>query len=161
MKTNSKQNIESFHFPIGRLFIGEMDGKINYISTCEIHIYNEKEKNEKNQLILQCKSQLDEFFLRKRRYFDLPFEIKGTEFQKDVFKAICEIPYGQTLSYKDVAIMSGHPNAQRAVGNALHINDMLILIPCHRVITSSGKIGGFGRSGIEMKKQLLKIESEL
>lgn len=87
-------------------------------------------------------------------------KLNGTPFQKDVWRALTMIPCGQTVSYKKLAAMCGHPNAIRAVANAVGKNPMAPIIPCHRVISSDGSIGGYsGAGGIETKRKLLAAEN--
>jgi len=104
-------------------------------------------------------SQLKEYFKRKRKKFEFPIFLFGTKFQKEVWKFVYEIPLGKTMSYLEVAKNIRRKTAQRAVGNALAKNPLLIVIPCHRVVMSNGNIGGFS-AGIEIKKQLLTFEKE-
>ncbi len=82
---------------------------------------------------------------------------KGTDFQQKIWKALIDVPYGSTVSYQEIAIAAGSPLACRAAGNALNINPLPLIIPCHRVISKDGTIGGFG-SGIDIKKHLLELE---
>ena len=87
-------------------------------------------------------------------------KLNGTEFQNLVWKEISRIPYGQTMSYKEIAERIGHPNSSRAVANACGKNPYPIIIPCHRVISSNGKLGGYsGPGGISEKRRLLKNEN--
>ena len=87
-------------------------------------------------------------------------KLKGTKFQNLVWKEISKIPYGQTMSYKEIAARIGHPNASRAVANACGKNPYPIIIPCHRVVCSNGKLGGYsGPGGISEKRRLLKNEN--
>lgn len=102
-------------------------------------------------------SQLLEFFSGKRTSFDFEYELRGTDFQKKVWNALCDIPYGETRSYKDIAIAIGNPKASRAVGNANNKNPITIVVPCHRVIGANGKLVGYA-GGLEMKQKLLTIE---
>lgn len=110
-------------------------------------------------LISRAAKQINEFLEGRRRSFDLPIETTGTEFQKKVWKALLEIPYGQTQSYKDIAIKVGSPLAFRAVGMANNKNPISIIIPCHRVIGENGKLVGYG-GGLDVKVELLNIEKE-
>jgi len=87
---------------------------------------------------------------------NLPWDIKATSFSYDVWKSACSIPYGETRYYKDIASMAGKPKGARAVGQALKRNPLLILIPCHRVVSTNG-LGGFG-AGIDVKRYLLNLE---
>lgn len=102
--------------------------------------------------------QLDEYFDGSRQDFDLHLRPKGTEYQRRVWQALQQIPYGETWSYADLARYIGNPNASRAVGAANRINPIPVIIPCHRVIGSNGKLTGFG-GGLETKAFLLNLES--
>ena len=102
------------------------------------------------------KSQLGEYFAGKRRTFDLPLELHGTEFQLAVWNAMRQIPYGEVRTYGEVALMAGYPRAARAVGNACNRNPVLLIVPCHRVVASDG-IGGFAHR-TDMKRALLRLE---
>jgi len=102
-------------------------------------------------------AQLLEYFTGARRSFDLPLDSYGTSFQKTVWKALQDIPYGETRSYKQVAQAIGNPKACRAVGMANNKNPIWIIIPCHRVIGADGSLTGYG-GGLDMKKRLLLLE---
>lgn len=107
------------------------------------------------------KSELKEikaFFDGEKKSFDIQFELDGTDFQKRVLEAISKIPYGETRSYKEVAIMAKSPNAARAVGNVCNKNKLFLLVPCHRVVASNG-IGGYG-GNLDAKRWLLNLEEE-
>lgn len=110
-----------------------------------------------NSLAMTIAKQLDSYFAGKLKKFDLPIKLTGTTFQKSVWKALGRIPYGQTRSYLDIAKMIKKPKAVRAVGTAIGNNPIGIILPCHRVIRSDGKIGEFAW-GVKIKKQLLKFE---
>jgi len=101
--------------------------------------------------------ELVDYLKEQRRDFLLPIDLHGTSFQQIVWKALQEIPYGQTVSYSDIADRIEKPKSVRAVGTAIGANPVLIIVPCHRVIAKSGKLGGF-RAGLEMKEQLLELE---
>lgn len=103
--------------------------------------------------------QLDGYFSGDRKEFDLPLRPEGTAFQESVWDALRQIPYGETWSYGELAARIGKPKASRAVGAANGVNPIPVIIPCHRVIGSSGKLTGFG-GGIETKRLLLELESE-
>ena len=102
--------------------------------------------------------QLREYFAGRRRDFDLPLAPEGTAFQRRVWKCLQSIPYGETISYAELARRSGNPKAARAVGSANGRNCIAIVIPCHRVIAADGTLGGFG-GGLEVKQRLLTLES--
>jgi len=103
-------------------------------------------------------SDLTAFFHGEIKSLDIPYELSGTYFQKLVWRTIATIPYGETRSYKEIAMMAGHPNAQRAVGNVCNKNCLLLLVPCHRVVAAHG-LGGYG-GNLEAKKWLLNNEKE-
>ena len=108
-------------------------------------------------LIKKANKQLQEYFSGKRKIFDLPLAPTGTEFQQKVWSSLRKIPYGTTNSYKEIAESIGNIKASRAVGMANNKNPILILIPCHRVIGTNGKLVGYA-GGIDVKEKLLKIE---
>ena len=103
--------------------------------------------------------QLEAYFSGKLESFDLKLAPKGTIFQKSVWKALCEIPYGETRTYKDIAVSIGKPKAYRAVGLANNRNPIAIIVPCHRVIGANGKLTGYA-SGLDVKAFLLKLEEK-
>lgn len=109
--------------------------------------------------ILQCRRQLTEYFRGTRRIFRVPLHLSGTAFQKKVWRRLIKIPYGKTISYAGLARAIGHPKAYRAVANACGQNPLPILIPCHRVIASDGKLGGYS-SGLKRKRWLLRHEQK-
>lgn len=101
--------------------------------------------------------QLNAYFGRELRTFELSLHLVGTEFQRIVWDALCLIPYGSTISYGEVARRIGRPAAVRAVGGANHANPVAIVVPCHRVIGSNGKLVGYG-GGLDIKERLLALE---
>lgn len=103
--------------------------------------------------------ELNEYFAGERREFSLPLDLRGTEFQLACWHALLEIPYGETRSYRDIAKVIGHPQAYRAVGMANNRNPIAIVVPCHRVIASSGLLCGYG-GGLDLKRKLLDLEQE-
>lgn len=115
------------------------------------------EKEEETQLLKTAAEQLKEYLAGNRQTFDLPLDPRGTEFQKAVWNALLDIPFGEIRSYKQVAEAIGNPKACRAVGMANNKNPILIVIPCHRVIGSDGSLVGYG-GGIDLKENLLKLE---
>lgn len=102
--------------------------------------------------------QLEEYFQGKRCHFSLPLDPHGTEFQRKVWEETRNIAYGRTKTYGEIARAIGNPRASRAVGQALHRNPLLILVPCHRVIGKDGSLTGFG-GGLHLKKKLLCLEN--
>ena len=115
-------------------------------------IYNEEPFED-------ARIQLAEYFSGERKEFDLPLSYSGTDFQVSVLEALQQIPYGETASYADVAKRIGRPKAVRAVGAANGRNPIPIIVPCHRVIGSSGDLTGFG-GGLDTKEALLRLEAE-
>ena len=112
---------------------------------------------EETELIRETKRQLDEYFAGKRKDFDVPTRLNGTEFQKRVWLALRDIPYGKTASYKDIAAAAGCPKGYRAVGMANNRNPISIIYPCHRVVGSDGSLTGYG-GGLDVKAKLLELE---
>lgn len=104
-------------------------------------------------------NQITEYLQGKRRDFDFPYELHGTDFQKKVWRELCKIPYGETRTYKEIACAVGNPKASRAVGMANNKNPITIAVPCHRVVGSNGKLVGYA-GGLDMKAALLKLEHE-
>jgi len=155
------KNIYLYNTIIGQIRIVDNGEEI-----IEIEINEEREEQEEGYrfeetaLIKRTHEQLDEYFKGERKTFDLPLHLEGTEFQKKVWKALLEIPYGEIRSYKDVAERIGCPKGYRAVGNANNKNNIIIVIPCHRVIGANGKLVGYA-CGLDIKEKLLGIEKIL
>lgn len=108
----------------------------------------------------QVKKQLQEYFAGERETFDLPYVLHGTPFQKAVWTELSLIPYGETRSYKDIALAIGASKAVRAIGGANNRNPIPVIIPCHRVIGSNGALVGYG-GGLSIKEHLLALEKVL
>jgi methylated-DNA-[protein]-cysteine S-methyltransferase len=115
------------------------------------------ETGERDGVIAEATRQLDEYFAGRRRAFALPLAPAGTPFQQTVWQALTQIPYGGTVSYSQIAERIGKPSAVRAVGAANGQNPIPIVIPCHRVIGSDGRLVGFG-GGLPLKRYLLALE---
>ena len=159
-----------YHSPIGILQIREADGKITNLCMHQedsilLPGINQRQEPDVqrtsepcSELLQEACRQLDEYFQGKRKNFELPLSYSGTPFQESVWRALQNIPYGETRSYEDIAVKIGNPKAVRAVGQANNRNPILLLIPCHRVIHKNGDISGFA-CGIETKKYLLDLES--
>lgn len=153
--------IKYVNFKLGKIGIVEENGKI-----VKIVIINKNDENNKNvddfiekdtKLLVKAKNELEEYFEGKRKEFDLPLNQEGTEFQKKVWNALSKIPYGEKRTYKEIAKMIGNEKASRAVGMANNKNNIPIIIPCHRVIGSNGKLVGYAL-GLDMKQYLLDLE---
>jgi methylated-DNA-[protein]-cysteine S-methyltransferase len=117
------------------------------------------ECDENHPVVRETLRQLAAYFSGELRDFDLPLDPHGTEFQRAVWRALLEIPYGETRSYSEIAQRVGRPAAVRAVGSANGSNPIAIIVPCHRVIGASGKLVGYG-GGLPMKRMLLDLETE-
>ena len=141
-----------YHTDIGIIEIGVTDGAVSLIRTAD-----EKGKSVFTELSDEAFMQISEYLSGKRRKFDLPLKITGTDFQKKVYSALLDIPYGETASYGEIAARTGNPKAARAVGGACNKNPLLLVVPCHRVVGASGSLTGFA-AGIETKKKLLALE---
>lgn len=115
------------------------------------------EINPENSIVFDAFKQLKEYFKRERKEFNLKLEIIGTEFQKRVWKELLNIPYGQTITYNQLAINLGDKKAIRAAAAANGANPLPVVIPCHRVIGSDGNLVGYG-GGLEVKQKLLELE---
>ena len=115
------------------------------------------EENNSHPILLETERQLREYFRGERSAFSLPLDMRGTAFQRDVWSALQTIPFGATLSYGEIAHRLGKPAASRAVGAANGRNPLSIVVPCHRVIGSTGKLTGFA-GGLEVKAHLLSLE---
>ena len=141
----------SLSSPIGRIYITEDAGAITEVTL------SERRETASTPLLDEAVRQLNEYFAGERRVFSLPVRLDTlTQFQQNVLSACASIPYGKTMTYGEVARLIGNPKASRAVGGALHINPCFIIIPCHRVVSSSS-LGGFG-FGPEVKEKLLSLE---
>ena len=124
----------------------------------EIDFVTQPEKSvAPNRITNKARTQLQEYFSAERKVFDLPLDPQGTNFQKQVWQALQQVPFGQTRSYRQIAQMINNPRAVRAVGLANGKNPIPIIIPCHRIIAASGELGGYS-AGLWRKEWLLKHE---
>lgn len=148
-------NYGYYESPIGKIKI-EAEGE----SIIGVSFSMESSEWDENEAVIQCKNQLQEYFEGKRKEFDLNIKfIKGTEFQISVWKALSNISYGEKVTYKSIAEKINNPKAVRAVGGANNKNPIAIIIPCHRVVGSNGKMVGYA-GGIGKKEYLLKLEEK-
>lgn len=134
--------------------------KIGYTDQAVIHLKWSEQMDEDDihsTLSDIAYFQIIEYLDGKRRQFDFPYELHGTEFQVQAWNALCEIPYGETRTYKEIATAIGNPKACRAVGMANHDNPLWIVVPCHRVVGANGKLTGYA-GGLDMKAALLELE---
>lgn len=116
-------------------------------------------EDEQHPILVKTEGQLREYFAGKRKEFSIALDMQGSRFQKDVWEALLAIPFGETRSYGQLAKQLGNPRATRAVGAANGRNPISIIVPCHRVIGSSGKLTGFA-GGLETKAHLLDLEQK-
>ena len=149
------KNVWYYDYPIGRLAIAADEYGITDVSMSEVDA-----EKKITPIIENAAKQLDEYFRGKRKKFDLPLSVHGTDFQKSVWNALQKIPYGKTCSYKDIAVAVGNSKASRAVGMANNRNKIIIIIPCHRVIGIDGSPVGYG-GGLDVKKMLLLLENSM
>ena len=137
---------------IGKIYISAENNFVVEISFLEPE-YEEKETS----LIKETYGQLQEYFEGKRKSFNVPIKLNGSEFQKKVWTELLKIPYGSTVSYKDIAKLVRNENASRAVGMANNKNKIMFIIPCHRVIGKNGSLTGYA-GGLDIKTQLLELD---
>ena len=150
------ETVYFYKSPAGILGITEENNSISKVFFADKKSISREHAGE-NPLIKMAVRQLDEYFKKKRKIFDLPLSPHGTDFQRSVWKALQSIPYGETRSYMDIAAEIGNPKACRAVGMANNRNPIVIIIPCHRVIGKDKSLTGYG-GGLEIKQFLLELE---
>lgn len=156
----NNKNMKYFYgYPteIGKIYIREED---HFITGISFHNYGNDSEERETTLIKKAIVELNEYLAGTRKVFDLPLRPQGTDFQKKVWNALIQIPYGEVRSYGEIAAMVGNEKAARAVGLANNRNPILIVIPCHRVIGKNGDMVGYG-AGIELKTRLLKLEKDV
>ena len=145
--------------PLGTLTLVEEDEKLSgiFYENEEVNLTNIKEKD--TELLLKTEKELNEYFLGKRKSFDIPLKLVGTHYQLKVWKELMNIKYNELLTYKDIAIKINNPKSFRAVGLANNKNRIPIIIPCHRVIGSNKKLIGYS-AGLDKKEFLINLERE-
>ena len=150
------KSIWFYDYPVGTIGITEENNAISRV------FFTQKKKSDsyetaETSLIQKAAIQLREYFDGKRKNFDLPLFLQGTDFQETVWRALQTVAFGDTCSYKKIATLIGNPQAARAVGMANNRNPIVIIVPCHRVIGISGKLIGYA-GGINIKQYLLNLE---
>ncbi len=157
--------METLHFlrtssPVGRLFLAasakglvrlEFEARVQRLNPRDIEL------KESREALAPYLEELKEYFAGERRQFSVPLDLRGTEFQLKCWRALLDIPYGETRSYRDLARAIGHPQAFRAVGMSNNRNPVAIVVPCHRVIAADGSLCGYG-GGLDVKRRLLDLE---
>ena len=168
MKDKNTIKIMYNHSPCGEMILGSFNGNLCLCDWADgkrrasvdqrlQRILDAQYVEGISDVIEMARQQLDEYFLSKRREFDIPLLFIGTDFQKKVWNELLNIPYGATVSYGELAGRIGMPNAVRAIANANAVNAISIIAPCHRVIGSNGSLTGYG-GGLERKRFLLELE---
>ena len=163
-------NIQYYYSPCGEIILASVDDELclcdwNEMPCAErnklrlLRYMKAEFKIETSPILELAKKQLNEYFTGNRKIFDIPLHLVGTDFQKKVWNALLDIPYGETRSYKEIAQSIGRPNSVRAVAGAIGANGISIFISCHRVIGSNHSLTGFA-GGLATKRILLEIESE-
>ncbi len=150
-------NYYKYQTAIGSLTFCEEEGNITVISS---QYQPETGEEKETETIRRAYAQIKEYLDGNRKTFDLPLAPKGTKFQKQVWQALSDIPYGQTRTYKEIAVAVGNPKAVRAVGMANNRNPLIVVVPCHRVIGSDGKMIGYA-AGVDKKEFLLRLEGSM
>ncbi|MBN2426060.1 MAG: methylated-DNA--[protein]-cysteine S-methyltransferase [Calditrichaceae bacterium] len=151
--------INSFYdSPIGVIEISADDYNLFSLRFFENDVKRPQEKE--NKIIEKVIRQLDEYFRKQRKVFELPLKPEGTDFQKKVWQALTQVPYGKTSTYKEIAERTGDLKAVRAVGGANRKNPIAIIIPCHRIIGSDNHLTGYA-GGLWRKEWLLRHEGAL
>ncbi|MFA9422428.1 MAG: methylated-DNA--[protein]-cysteine S-methyltransferase [Sedimentibacter sp.] len=150
------KNVFVYNTRIGRIAIADNGIEITNIDIADNLNYENMDLCE-TKLIAMAAKQLNEYLDGVRKEFDLPLNPTGTDFQKKVWSALCNIPYGETRSYKQIAEVLGNSKASRAVGMSNNKNPIMIFIPCHRVIGADGSLVGYA-GGLDMKEKLLALE---
>lgn len=146
-----------YNSPVGRLLVEVENGFLVRLDFAD-GIPAEGKNGNESALLAKVAMQLDEYFRGARKNFDLPLNPAGTEFQRKVWDALLAIPYGETRTYREIAEAAGCPRGFRAVGMANNKNPIAIIIPCHRVIGSNGKLVGYA-GGLGRKEALLALEA--
>lgn len=168
MKENIIQ-IKRYESPYGVLMLGSYDGRLclcdwqvekhrDHVNRRLAKILKAKFEEGTSDVIVRAEKQLDEYFAGQRREFDVPLLFVGTDFQQTVWNDLLKIPFGQTISYGEMAKRIGMSKAVRAVANANGANAISIFAPCHRVIGSDHSLTGYG-GGLDTKRKLLELES--
>lgn len=174
MKTMKKKNIISikrYESPCGALMLGSLSDRLclcdwlvekhrGLVDSRLQHMLGSEFEEGTSDVIERAAAQLDEYFTGRRRAFDVPLLFVGTDFQKAVWNELLDIPFGQTISYGEMARRIGMPKAVRAVANANGANAISIFAPCHRVIGSDRSLTGYS-GGLETKRALLELEGAL
>ncbi len=143
--------------PIGDIYLAAEKGALIAVRTHHLPDSCQHGEATDERILDRTEQQLGEYFCGKRRIFDIPLRTEGTPFQREVWQATANVPYGTAMTYGDIARKINRPRSARAVGMAENKNPIAIIVPCHRIIGSNGKLTGYA-GGIDIKKHLLRIE---
>ena len=146
-----------FDTPIGPLAAVEENGRLIQLCLPSVRSLPSGAPEKQTPLLLQTKKQLAQYFAGERKVFTLPLAPHGTPFQQQVWQALLAVPYGQTVSYGEIARRIGRPKAVRAVGMACNRNPLVIMVPCHRIVGKNGRLVGYA-GGVDIKQKLLNLE---
>ena len=150
-------NSIAVHTPIGWVKISEEGGFLTEVTYLED---TPQFAVSSTPLLENTKQQLQEYFDGTRKSFDLPLNITGSDFNKAVLNQLAKVPYGETVTYGQLAQLCGHPKAARAVGTVMRKNPFMIILPCHRVLQSGNKLGNYSAGGAVNKDWLLTFEKQ-
>ncbi|WP_339160910.1 methylated-DNA--[protein]-cysteine S-methyltransferase [Siminovitchia sp. FSL H7-0308] len=142
----------------GLVYVGSPNKPLEELSAWVEKHFPDSQLVEHEKNLAPYKMQIIEYLEGKRKEFTFPVDYKGTPFQLSVWNTLCEIPYGQTKTYSDIANYLNKPTAARAVGAAIGANPIMIAVPCHRIVGKNGALTGY-RGGLAMKSKLLELES--
>jgi methylated-DNA-[protein]-cysteine S-methyltransferase len=145
-----------YHSPVGIL---EIRSEGDHLVAVE-YLKDHKQAEAPDRVTSLCIEQLDAYFLKSRKFFDLPLQLRGSAFQLKIWNLLLDIPFGKTTHYADLAVKAGDANSVRAVGLANGQNPVAIIVPCHRVIGKDGSLVGYG-GGLDKKQWLLRHEGAL
>ncbi|WP_298067695.1 methylated-DNA--[protein]-cysteine S-methyltransferase [uncultured Mailhella sp.] len=145
--------------PAGRLILEEQEEALTRITYAGAPAALE-EGGEQTPLLAETRRQLEAYFSGRLRVFDLPLRAEGTAFQQAVWRQLCAVPFGGLMTYGGIAHRLGRAGAARAVGMACHVNPIMIVVPCHRIVGADGNLTGYA-PGLEVKRFLLRLEGSL
>jgi len=166
----NSMSIQYYDTEIGKLILGSFEGRLCLVDFCHRRMRNTVDERiqraldaefveQDSEVLQEARKQIDQYLEGERKEFDIPIMMVGTDFQKQVWRELLKVKYGETASYLDVAKRINNEKAVRAVASANGANAISLMIPCHRIIESDGGLGGYG-GGLRVKKRLLRIESE-
>lgn len=160
---------QTYDSPCGKIILGALGGKLCLCDWLDSRLRGRNDRRVMrtfganiedgvSEVVNQAMAELNEYFAGRRKLFDIPIQMAGTEFQTGVWHALCEIPYGETATYLEIAEKIGNRKGVRAVAQAIGVNPIAVIVPCHRVIGTDGSLVGFA-GGLEAKKILLQLEA--